>query len=1226
MASIILSAAGSAVGQNFGGPVGAYIGARIGQTIGSAIDRNVLGGRTQVRSRGPRLADLGVQSSTYGKMIPLVYGSCRVGGNIIWSRPIKETASTSTNSAGFGGKGGGGRVSQSTTTYSYSVSIAVSVCEGPVDAVLRIWADAKQIDLASTTLRIYLGGEDQLPDSLISAFEGTDRTPAYRGQCYVVFEDFPLAEFGNRIPNFTFEIKRTFLQPDYQKDTLESMIQGMVMIPGAGEFVYDTQVQQKIPGVSSGAGWVQQGSQQVINQHNPNGIANSLLSLDQLQQTCPNVEWVSLVVAWFGNSLQAADCVIRPGVEYQAGATTSPDSWQVAGYQRSTARLITQIDGAPQYGGTPDDDSLLRYAAELRARGYKILFYPLIFMDVEGKPWRGELTGSAADVSSFFTKSEGYQAFILHYANLMAAHVDAFSIGSEMKGLTKVSASAGVYPAVGQLATLAASVKSIVGSEVKVTYAADWSEYHSTTGGWYHMDPLWASPAIDVIGIDAYFPLTDSPSSVYDIDTLRSGWTSGEGYDWFYSDPARTTQSPLSPAYAWKNLSWFWNNTHTNPGGAATPWIPQSKKIWFTEYGFPSVDCASNQPNVFYDPTSVSSALPYFSRGRVDFRAQRAALTATELQWKNSPIVERMFVWTWDARPYPYWPDLRSIWSDGEAWKTGHWVQGKLGVSSLGAVVRDLCTRAGLDESDLMIEPLRDPVEGYVVSGQQSVRDCLETLAQAYLFDSVESDGLLKFITRAGAPVLSAGETILVETEDSLGDTRFVITRAQEVELPRRVNVVYLSRIANYQTQTQYSQREMTRSRDAVTLDLPLVLSDQIAKNIAEIRLYSGWVSRVGYEFSLSSRYSTLDPGDVVELTVSGVNHRMRIVYTRSQSNGSVLVRAVADDASAYDFYSAPGSSNDPQPATLEISPTSMALLDIPALPGDEADRSVLRIAGCGVAEPWSGAAVYQSDDGGANFTRAGDIVIASPMGRALNVLPDGGAQVFDVISSVNVSLLGQASLQSVTELALLNGANLALLGQELIQFRQAVLIEPGQYQLSGLLRGRLGTEWASASHVAGEPFVLLDGKPTRTAISNALIGLARDYKAVSFGTTLSAAASQNFTYRGVALKPYSPVHLSAERSIGGDITLRWIRRSRLGGTWQDAVDAPLNESAERYDVEVLSGASVVRSWLGLSAAEASYSASEQLADFGSVQSSLAVRVYQLSAQVGRGYAADATV
>ena len=607
MASIILSSVGTSVGGALLGPVGAFIGGKLGQAAGGVLDSKLLGtGRKSVE--GPRLEDLAVQTSTYGRMIPIIFGMMRVGGNIIWSRPISETATTTSGSTG--GKGGGGKVTQSATTYSYSVSMAIAICEGEIDEVLRIWADAKQLDLSLGTYRVYRGTETQSADTFIESFEGVGKTPAYRGIAYVVVEDFPLAEFGNRIPNFTFEIKKKILQPDYDGEPVEEMIRSIIMIPGAGEFVYDTTVQEKIPGEQVGAEWAQVGTRRAINMHTPSGEANALLSLDQLADTLPNVEWVGVVACWFGDSLDAATCIITPGVEYQSGATTAPETWTSAGYTRATARQITLIGDTPRYGGTPDDESLLRYLEELADRGYNILFYPMFFMDVTDKPWRGRLTGSAADVSSFFTKSEGYNAFITHYADLVKDHVDAFVIGSELVGLTKVTDTPGNYPAVNQLVSLAATVKGIVGGDVLVSYAADWSEYHHTDGGWYNLDPLWASANIDFIGIDAYFPLTDAPQDGYDIQDVIDGWTSGEGYDFYYTDPGRTTQASLAPAYAWKNIQWFWENTHVNPDATPTAWTPESKPIWFTEYGFPSVDGATNQPNVFYDPTSSESYFP----------------------------------------------------------------------------------------------------------------------------------------------------------------------------------------------------------------------------------------------------------------------------------------------------------------------------------------------------------------------------------------------------------------------------------------------------------------------------------------------------------------------------------------------------------------------------------------------------------------------------------------
>ncbi len=169
----------------------------------------------------------------------------------------------------------------------------------------------------------------------------------------------------------------------------------------------------------------------------------------------------------------------------------------------------------------------------------------------------------------FFTKTNGYNAFILHYAQLTTGYVHAFAIGSELKALTAVTSSVGVFPTVTQLINLASTVQGVM-PFAKVTYAADWSEYHHTDRGWYHLDPLWASPHIDFIGIDAYFPLTDGPQNAIDKQTIRDGWTSGEGYDWYYSDVARTTKATLQPQFAWKNIAWWWNNVHVNPNAVQT--------------------------------------------------------------------------------------------------------------------------------------------------------------------------------------------------------------------------------------------------------------------------------------------------------------------------------------------------------------------------------------------------------------------------------------------------------------------------------------------------------------------------------------------------------------------------------------------------------------------------------------------------------------------------------
>ncbi len=1224
MASVILSVAGSAIGGTIGGPPGAFIGAQLGRAAGATIDNQIFDNTRRVS--GPRLSDLTVQTSSYGEVLPILYGTARLAGNIIWSQPIKESASKSSS----GGKGGGTTVSA--TTYHYSVDIAIAICEGEIDQVHRVWADAKLLDLSRGTYRIYHGTEIQQPDWYIESIEGIGRTPAYRGVAYVVIQDFPLADYGNRIPNFTFEVSRQSPPVDVDGQAIESMIESVVMIPGSGEFVYDTQAQNRIPGVEISGGFVQTGLKQPVNHHTHTGAANALLSLDQMQQTLPNADWVAVVVNWFGTHMDAGQCEVLPGVEYAIGATTEPEVWSVGAFERSTAHAITlDTNGSPVYGGTPDDESLKRYITELHAHGYNVLLLPMFLMDTPGKPWRGRVTGSAADVNNFFTKTNGYNGFVEHYAQLVAdlntvtMMVQAFVIGSELKGLTSVTDMPGHYPAVDQLVALASNVRSILGSGIKLTYAADWSEYHHTDGGWYHLDPLWASADIDMVGIDAYFPLTDSPQDGYDVATVKAGWTSGEGYDWYYTDPERTIKAPLAPAYAWKNITWWWENTHVNPDMSVTDWLPESKPIWFTEYGFPSVDGATNQPNVFYDPSSTESALPRFSQGMMDIRAQRLGIAATESQWAGSAMIERRFVWTWDARPYPYWPDLAEVWSDGDNWRYGHWINGKLGVSGLGGIISDLLARAGLQPEEIMLDGLGQMVEGFVLTQRMSVRDAIELLQQAYLFDVTESAGVLRFQTR-GQPVVEdiAAEQLVLTGQEQPAE-HFQKMREASLRLPQRVDVSYFSRSGDYLPGIQSAMRDATADDKAMTVNLPMVMAGAYARLVAEILLYSAWAERLRYRFALPMHYLTLEPGDSVTVTdYDQVSHRMRITRMWLGQPGFIEVEAVSEDVSAYSGYVSDAVDDAHVTQIERVGESAFALIDLPMLPDENGFPIRAHAAATGITDSWRGMVLYRSGDGGSDWDAIATLENQATMGQAVSVLPEGVTQRVDEVSMVDVGIAAGAAVYSASnELALLNGANAALLGDEVIQFRTVQALGNGVYRLSGLLRGRLGTEWAMPLHTIGERFVLLDGNLRSVMMAGDAIGLERLYRPVSVGRSLSDVSSISYTYSARSIRPYAPVHLRAERDSSGNAVVTWVRRSRGGGAWRDYVDVPLNEAVEAYDLEVMNGGAVIRNVHGLTDPTYTYTAAQQQADFGSPQSEVTIRVYQLSEQIGRGNMAE---
>ena len=540
-------------------------------------------------------------------------------------------------------------------------------------------------------------------------------------------------------------------------------------------------------------------------------------------------------------------------------------TWEVNGVSRADAHLVSRDDeDRPVYGGTPADFAVVQAIQEMKTRGLRVTFYPFILMDVppgntlpnpysdnasgvgqDAFPWRGRITCSpaagyagtvdktataAGQVAAFFGNASpsdfavsgetvswtgapddwGLRRMVLHYAHLCAAAggVDAFLIGTEMRGLTTIRSDGSTYPAVQAFRDLAADVRSILGPGTDISYAADWSEYFGHQPGdgtgdvFFHLDPLWADPEIDFVGIDNYMPLSDWRDgfehadaqegwpAIYDRAYLQSNIEGGEGFDWYYASAADRSAQVRTPitdgahgkpwVFRYKDLRSWWSNQHYDrPGGVEsgtpTAWVPESKPIRFTELGCPAIDRGTNQPNVFVDPKSSESFAPYFSRGWRDDAIQRAYFEATYLFWgeaANNPVssvygdrmvhVPECAAWTWDARPYPFFPQLTDVWSDGPNWRLGHWLTGRLGAVSLAALVRHLCLRAGLPESRIDVSGLWGAVEGYVIGALESPRASIAALGRHFGFDAVETEGVIRFVMRGRAAAASVSPDDLV--------------------------------------------------------------------------------------------------------------------------------------------------------------------------------------------------------------------------------------------------------------------------------------------------------------------------------------------------------------------------------------------------------------------------------------------------------------------------------
>jgi hypothetical protein len=249
-----------------------------------------------------------------------------------------------------------------------------------------------------------------------------------------------------------------------------------------------------------------------------------------------------------------------------------------------------------------------------------------------------------------------------------------------------------------------------------------------------------------------------------------------------------------------------------------------------------------------------------------------------------------------------------------------------------------------------------------------------------------------------------------------------------------------------------------------------------------------------------------------------------------------------------------------------------------------------LAIAAAGTGAGWRRASLLVSTDEGANWTAAGTSAAPAVLGQVVVPPGVGPAALVDRRNSVTVALGHSAMMLEDGEAArLAAGANLAMVGDELLQFERAEPLGGARWRLSGLWRGRRGTEAAIGGHVAGERFVLLAPETLATLDLPAatLGGTARVLaQGVGEGDTAEAVAAIG----GVSVLPPGPVGLLAERTDAG-ARLSWTRRSRLGWDWRDGVDAPLGEERERYRVTVTSGGGerVVESevpWIALAEAE----------------------------------------
>lgn len=876
-----------------------------------------------------------------------------------------------------------------------------------------------------------------------------------------------------------------------------------------------------------------------------------------------------------------------------------------------------------------------------------------------GNAQAAQFAASGTTVSYSGPAEWSLRRMVLHYAKLcaLAGGVDAFLISSELRGLTTLRGAANSFPFVDALVTLAADVKSILPG-AQVSYAADWSEYfghHPADGSvFFHLDPLWASPNVGFVGIDNYMPLSDwrdghqhtdylaGNRSIYDTAYFEANIAGGEGYDWYYaSDAARGQQlrSAISDGaygkpwvFRYKDIKSWWSNSHYNrPGGiesaAPTGWVPQAKPIWFTEAGCPAIDKGTNQPNAFVDAKSSESLLPYFSGGQRDDYLQNRAIAALTGYWatpgSHNPVSasyggrmvdpERLFLWAWDARPYPWFPARSDIWADGVNYPRGHWLNGRLGAVPLANLIAAVCDGFGFAGYD--VQGVEGLVDGFVIDRPMSARDALEGLLQAFGIDVTESGGTMKFRMRNRAEIMAADVDEFVERDAAA--PLFALTRAQETELPAALRLAYVESDLDYRRAAVEARRQGGTSARDVFVELPCAIAQAPAQIRADIGLQEIWAGRETVELSLGPRRFALEAGDVLSL---GLPSGTRLFRIEEIADGAGRrVRGHSYLPAVFDAPDAPPRTLSGSAATIYGKP-DVAIMDLPVARSGTQPHAPWMAA---TARPWPGSLAVYRDTGLDSFELNRTIDARATMGVLLDPLPAGPLHRFDRGTAVTV-LLASGALASVSQAEILRGRNIAAIGDaangwEIVQFAGAELIASQTYRLSQLLRGQSGSEPEMlASRPAGSRFVLLNGAVVQPVLSLADAALPLTWKVGPAQYDINRKYVEiAHTGRLLGLRPWTPSHPRLDAD-GGDLVISWLRRTRIDGDSWDLAEVPLGEEAESYVIDILDGAAVKRS-AAVAVPHYRYAAADIAADFGGVPASLTLRIAQISASYGRG-------
>jgi len=485
---------------------------------------------------------------------------------------------------------------------------------------------------------------------------------------------------------------------------------------------------------------------------------------------------------------------------------------------------------------------------------------------------------------------------------------------------------------------------------------------------------------------------------------------------------------------------------------------------------------------------------------------------------------------------------------------------------SVGTIVQDLCGYLKVTNVDTTaIDEIT--CRGYVCANIFSAADAIRTLQRAYFFDLPEIDGQLVAVLRGAPSVATIPREDMVAGEEG----EFESAREQGVEFPQKLHIAYANGEADYTPTQQTSER---RSRDIksaseLTIEVPINLPDDDAFVIAGTMHKDAWVEMEGkIKIAVGEEYHRLTASDPLEAEVyDGVYKRVRILKS-TFVDGVIQLETVVDRTAPLTTpFPHPPDPPDPiDPPGNLIDDTEYVIADLPVLFQNQDTLHVYIAANAESDGTWNGAVIEMLVD--TEWLSMGTTTYPATMGVLEEILPTSATEL-DETNTLTVSL-NDDDVASISQAEFDVGGNLALVGDELIQFRDAVP-NGTNYDLSYLKRGLLHT--TIVEHAVGVKFVKLFD-PTLIELPSTLLDQSITFRCYSIGNAPSVNDEYVLYFEGTSQHEWMPENAIMYKD-GTDWIFEWANNTRVGHLNEGVTSANLirthillEEGAKTYYVE----------------------------------------------------------